>query len=150
MDLMKLPQSMMDFMLDATLTRVLTTTDTITSLDLKETFRKKHTGLYVDQNMVSAWLQANYTKYDLDVTDNGLYRIYTKNSVIDNEYYISATKGRLKIHDMNFQHLENALVKLMKEETGLSKSDCRSILNMLLEKDTDINNLFNEYNSRQV
>jgi hypothetical protein len=150
MDLVKIPQTMLEYLLDINLNKILKDNDTVTTLELKELFRKNYNGIYIDQAMVSNFLNDNYTNYDLHYVDNGIYRIYTKNNVIDNEYYMSATKGRLKIADMNFQHLENALVKLMKEQTGLSKSDCRNILEMLLEKDSDINNLFNEYISRHV
>lgn len=146
MALTSIPQTFMNCLLDICVNKLLERDNSVTTLDLKNEFRSNYKGLYIDQKIVSDYLNDTYNKYNLSFTDNGTYRTYYLNN--DSEYYESATKGRVKISDMHTKHLHNALVKQTSEFTNLSKDTCRQLINELLFTDSTLHNLFTEYQER--
>lgn len=147
MALTTIPTTFMNCLLDICVNTLLERDNSVTTLDLKNEFRNNYKNIYIDQKIVSGYLNSNYTRLNLSYTDNGSYRTYFVYNN-DSEYYNSETKGKVKIADMHTKHLLNALVKQMSEFTNLSKDTCRQLINELLFNNSTLGNLFREYQER--
>lgn len=147
MALATLPASMTEYLLDITIRHLLETSDSITTLDIKNEFRNQYKNVYIDQATVSTYMADSYKNYALDYNDNGTFRTYYKAND-DTNYYNSNSKGRVKISDMQYNHLENALVKSISDYTNLSKSTCKDLVRELVYGESVLHNLFEEYYTR--
>jgi len=149
MVLTSVPNTMLEFLLDKSIQAMLQSSNKLTTLDLKNYFRNTYNGIYIDQAMVSNFLNDNYKNYNLTYTDNGTYREYYINNIDTNsKYYFSQSDGMIDISSMHDNHLLNALIKKLNEKTNLSKSFIKSLLEELKNDDTELANLFTEYMSR--
>mgnify|MGYP003618145490 CR=1 FL=1 len=149
MALTYVPVSMTNYLLDLCIQAMLKNSNELTTLELKEYFRNNYGNIYMDQSMVSNYLNENYTNYNLSFTDNGTYREYYINTKLnDKRYYISESKGLVKISDMHSNHLINALVKEINVRTNLSKSFIKNLLLELKENESELAALFNEFLER--
>lgn len=156
MDLVQMPQSMVDFLLDKTVQAMLDNTSQFTTLDVKNYFRNKYSNLYMTQDMVSNFMNNNYKNYNLEFTTNGQYRTYYISEPafqLDNEddnedYYTSSSKGAILIKGMHYAHLLNALVKEFSLNTGITKPFLKSFFENLKTDNEELFNLLKEYTKR--
>lgn len=149
MVLTTIPTTMVEFLLDKSIQAMLQSSNKLTTLDVKNYFRNTYNGIYIDQAMVSNFMNDNYKNYNLTYNDNGTYREYYINDVnTDSKYYFSQSDGMIEISGMHDNHLLNALVKKLNERTNLSKSFIKSLLDELKNDDTELSNLFTEYINR--
>ena len=112
--------------------------DKVTTLEFKNYLIAEHPAVYWTQQWVSAFLQAT----DLEFTDNGRYRTYSKPAVLEVNDILEActrivnqsldiTKRRLKIHLMNqglpLQDFEQVFKQVGLKHTGKYTGDNKKI-----------------------
>jgi len=146
MGLITIPSVMAESLLDLVIVSMLSNKNSITTLDVKNEFRATHPNILMNQSTVSNYLADNYENYNLTFSDNGTYRTYSKLPKVP--YYKSETKGLIKICDMQYNHLENALIKEMSIEFDINKYKAKEIIDSLFQPNTLIFNLFKEYACR--
>lgn len=135
--LIRIPQEMLESLLQITVKGLLINHNTLTTLDIKNEFRNNYKNIYIDQNQVSNYMMNNFTSFNLGFTDNGKYRTYFKmtNVAKTQDYYNSMTKGLMLISDMHITHLKNAIVKEINELTGYNKENIKDILSIFENKE---------------
>jgi hypothetical protein len=137
--LMQVSREMLNQFIDNCIKDYLENSDSLTTLDLKNYFRRAFRNIEITQSDVSEYMNENYQTYNLEYTDNGTYRTYY---LSDEPTYTSKSLGTIRISALQHNHLLRIIAK---EFNNLKKDE---IYDVLHEADGLLFNLLKEYISR--